>query len=66
MQKKSTKGTSKRKLSEEDVRYIREHYIAGDKNYGGRAFSRKYNVDHIVINNIIKNKTYTEYLDNIS
>lgn len=54
---------TRRKLSEEDVRYIRKHYIVGDRNYGGRALARKYNVDHTVINNIVKNKTYTEYLD---
>lgn len=54
---------TRRKLSEEDVKYIRKHYIAGDRNYGGRALARKYNVDHTVIDNIVKNKTYTEYLD---
>lgn len=54
---------TRRKLSEEDIRYIRKHYIVGDRNYGGRALARKYNVDYTVINNIVKNKTYTEYLD---
>lgn len=50
----------KRKLTDEQVRYIRNNYISGDKEFGGRALARKFEVDPSVINLIVKNKTYTD------
>lgn len=47
-----------RKLSDDDIREIRNEYISGDKKYGARALGRKYNVDHTDILKIIKMETY--------
>lgn len=48
----------RRKLSDDDIREIRNEYISGDKKYGARALGRKYNVDHTDILKIIKMETY--------
>jgi hypothetical protein len=47
-----------RKLTDEDVAFIKENYIARDRNFGGRALARKFNVSHITIDYIISGKTY--------
>ena len=47
-----------RKLSNEDVLYIRNNYCAGDPDNGCRALSRKYGVTHSVIQQILQGKTY--------
>lgn len=47
-----------RKLTDEDVDFIKENYIARDRNFGGRALARKFNVSHITIDYIISGKTY--------
>ena len=47
-----------RKLSEDDVLFIREHYIARDKEFGGRALSRIFGVSHQTINDVINGKHY--------
>lgn len=46
------------KLTIDDVNYIKEHYIAGDKIYGSRALGRKFNVNHSTILDIINNRSY--------
>lgn len=46
------------KLSEDDVRYIREHYIPRHKEYGSRALGRKFSVDHMQILRIINGTKY--------
>ena len=43
----SANGNSK--LTEEDVVFIREHYIAGDKEYGAKALAKKFGVVHQTI-----------------
>ena len=50
-----------RKLSEEDVAYIREHYIPRDKNYGSRAPGRLYRVGHKTILQIINGSAYKSF-----
>lgn len=50
----------RKKLSDEQVRYIRKNYIAGDKEFGGRALARKFNVDPRTISDVITRKTYKE------
>lgn len=40
-------GTSK--LTEEDVKYIREHYIPKDKKYGSRVLAKRFGVSHATI-----------------
>ena len=51
-------NTSCRKLTNEDVMFIREHYIPRDKTYGSRALSRRFNVSHSCILDLLNNKTY--------
>ena len=46
------------KLSEEDVKYIREHYIPRDKEYGSRALGRKFKIDHSNVLDIVYGKSY--------
>lgn len=48
------------KLSQENVDYIRTHYIKGDRKYGCMALGRKFNVDKKVIYNVVNNKRYNE------
>lgn len=50
---------TQRKLSEEDVNYIRNNYKPNDSKFGARALGRQFNVGHKVISFIINNKTYT-------
>ena len=46
------------KLTNEQAKYIREHYIPRDKEFGCRALANKFGVDHNRISNIIHNKSY--------
>ena len=46
------------KLSEDDVKYIRENYIPYDLEYGIRGLGRKFNVHHETIRDVIHNNTY--------
>jgi hypothetical protein len=50
--------SASRKLSDDDVLFIRKHYIPNSKEFGSRALGKKYGVDHMKILNIIKMKTY--------
>lgn len=47
-----------RKLSDEQVEYIRENYIANDKIFGCRPLANKFGVHHKTISDIIEYKTY--------
>lgn len=51
---------SLRKLTDEDVKYIRSNYVPRDKDFGARALSKKFNVSHAVIEDIVHNKIYTD------
>lgn len=53
-------GRARRKLTDEDVRYIREHYIPYDKEFGGYALGRKFGVDKSTIQYVISGKTYKD------
>jgi len=46
------------KLTEEQVIFIKESYIAKHKEFGARALGRKFNVKHSVISRIINNKAW--------
>jgi hypothetical protein len=46
------------KLTAEQVKYIREHYIPRDKEYGCRVLAKKFKVRHSVISKIIRNISY--------
>ena len=54
------KPAKNRKLSGEDARFIKEHYIPRDKEYGTRALARKFGVDHYTISKIVNDKFYKE------
>lgn len=47
-----------RKLTDEEVRFIRENYVPRDRLCGTRALSRKFNVCHSTIGSIINGETY--------
>lgn len=46
------------KLTEEDVRYIRENYKARHKEFGARALARKFKTVHSTIEKILNNKLW--------
>ena len=48
------------KLSEEDVKYIRENYVPKSKEFGCRALAKKFNVSPPAISNVVNGKTYKE------
>lgn len=52
---------TKRKLTKEQVRYIRDNYIPNNKEFGCRALARKFNVDYTVVSGIVHNKTYKDF-----
>lgn len=47
-----------RKLTYDDIRYIRDTYKPRDKENGSRALGRKFGVDHMQILKIVKSKAY--------
>ena len=58
--KKPMRGTShsKSKLTEEDVRWIRQHYKARDKEYGMFALAKRFNVGSCCIKRAVNGITY--------
>ena len=52
-------GSGYVKLKEQDVIWIRKHYIKSDKTFGQTALSRKFNVSRSCIKSIIHRKTWT-------
>ncbi len=52
---------NRRKLSKEDVEYIRGHYIFRDKQFGMNGLSRKFNIDRKEIFEILKGRIYTQW-----
>lgn len=48
------------KFSEEDVRWIRKHYIPRHRQYGTRALSRKFEVHHRTIEDLVNRQTYRD------
>lgn len=53
-------GASKRKLTDEQVRYIRNNYIPHSKEFCRRALAKKFNIDYSTIGYIISGKTYKD------
>lgn len=49
-----------RKLTEEDVKYIRNNFKYGDRNFGARSLSRMFNIPHSTIMKIIRFECYAE------
>lgn len=48
-----------RKLSQDDVDYIRSVYLKYDKEFGGRALANRFNVTEACISAIIHNKNWS-------
>ena len=55
---KSGSEASQAKLTAEQVRYIREHYIPYDDLYGTAALARKFNVHQATVSNVVRGKTH--------
>lgn len=55
-------AVGKRKLSAEEVRYIRENYKKGSHTFGCNALARKFNVSEKVIEKVIGYKTYRDVI----
>lgn len=49
---------AQRKLSDDDVRYIRSHYVPRDKEYGLRALSKKFGISHPMLSRLVNGETY--------
>ena len=56
---KELQNLGKHRFTEDEVRWIREHYKSGCKQFGAKPIARKFNVDNHCIRNIVKNKYYT-------
>lgn len=54
------------KLTEKDVKYIREHYIPRDQIYGGSALGRKFNISQQMVSRIILNQRWVEEDDEMN
>lgn len=50
-----------RKLTEDDVKFIKEHYVPRSAEYGSRALGRKYGVPHQTILRIINGEYYVNF-----
>ena len=50
------------KLSEEDIKFIRNNFIFEHKEFGLRALSRKFSVSITTIGNIVHNRKWTHLL----
>ena len=47
-----------RKLTDDQVEYIRKHYIPNDKEFGTRGLARMFCISHARIIDILKNRYY--------
>lgn len=48
------------KLTEKDVKYVKQVYIKRDKEFGAVALAKRFNVDRTTIHDIIRGKTWRE------
>lgn len=46
------------KLTDDDVRYIRQVYIPRDKHFSGRKLAEKFGVDHSIISDVVNYKAW--------
>lgn len=61
---KSGEDSKLSKLTEAEVKYIKENCITFDKNFGCKALAEKFNVDHTTISKIIHNYSWKKYSSN--
>lgn len=59
-QKQLDNGDGFRSLTEEQVKFIREHHNPHDKYYGSRPLAARFNVNKTSIDLIVKGKTYKD------
>lgn len=52
----------RRKLTDDQVKYIREKHVPYDRSFGSKALARQFGVDGSVIDYIVKGLTYKEVL----
>ncbi len=50
------------KLTPDNVRYIRKHYVKGSKEFGSEALARKFNVTGSVIRDVVHNRSYVDII----
>ena len=50
----------RRKLTREQILFIRDNYVPGDKELGSRPLARRFGIDHKTIIQIVKNERYTD------
>ena len=55
---KSKFHKNNKKFTYEQIEWIRTHYMPRDKEFGSRALGKRFNVDHSIISDIIRMKTY--------
>lgn len=58
--KKAQASRRARQLSNEDVKYIRQHYIKGDTTFGSRGLGRMYGVSKNRITEIVNHASYKD------
>lgn len=49
-----------RKLTDEQVRYVREHYIPHDREFGVRALARRFGMSHSQVSRAIRGELYND------
>ena len=57
---KKGKPNKNRKLSDDDVRYIKNNYKPRDKKFGANALSEKFNISKSVLYSILRNEYYKD------
>lgn len=50
--------SANRKLTEDEIAYIRSNYVPMSRTFGARPLARKFNVHHSTVQSILKNETY--------
>lgn len=48
------------KLSEDDIRYIRKHFVPQSKEFGTVALGRKFGVDNSIIGKVVRGLSYKD------
>lgn len=56
------KGLIESKLTADDVKWIKEHFVLGDRTYGTRALGRKFGVHNTLISDIIRGDAWKQVI----
>ena len=52
------KPSATRRLADEDVRYIKEHYVPYDREFGLRAMGKRFGITHATLSRIVNGEYY--------